>query len=328
MLLILANQRGLDVKELQRRWKLPTEVELDPATVPLPQWSTPAATLRGLSDELAEKLNDPSLGLTLAKLLARGSYGVAEFLIRSVPTLRMAFENVVRFSGLIAPDQTFAFVEEGDEAQVHNAPTLDKTGLGRHLNEYTTAIHADVIRSIAGACLVRAWFINPAPASTRGLVNALGTERLAFNQPTNGCAIERKSLELPVKNGDPALYGFLEEQALAALSARPKSDDLVDQLRAQIRDALKQGEPNVERLAIRMELSARTLQRRLSALGTSFQDVLDGVRFDLARAFLSDDRLDVSQVAYLLGYSELRAFDRAFKRWAGMAPGTFRSKSR
>ena len=119
---------------------------------------------------------------------------------------------------------------------------------------------------------------------------------------------------------------FLEEHTLAALASRPKSDDLIDRLRRLIREALEDGEPSIERLSLRLQMSARTLQRRLSELSTSFQDVLDGVRFDLARAFLREDRLDVSQVAYLLGYSELRAFDRAFKRWSGVTPGEYRSK--
>jgi AraC-like DNA-binding protein len=129
-----------------------------------------------------------------------------------------------------------------------------------------------------------------------------------------------------VRGGDPALYGFLEEHALEALASRPKTDDLIDKLRYLVRDALKQGEPNIERLATRMHMSGRTLQRRLADLKTSFQDVLDGVRFDLARAYLRDERLDISQVAYLLGYSELRAFDRAFRRWAGLAPRDWRTQ--
>lgn len=131
---------------------------------------------------------------------------------------------------------------------------------------------------------------------------------------------------MPVQGGDPALFSFLEEHAKAALASRPKTDDLIDKLRHDLREALKQGEPNVERLATRLSMSGRTLQRRLADLGTSFQDVLDQVRFDLARAWLQDARLDLSQVAYLLGYSELRAFDRAFRRWANMSPGEWRAR--
>ena len=107
--------------------------------------------------------------------------------------------------------------------------------------------------------------------------------------------------------------------------SRPRSDDLIEKLRHALREALKQGEPNVERLAKRLSLSGRTLQRRLGQLKTSFQEVLDHVRFDLARQYLKDARLDLTQIAYLLGYSELRAFDRAFRRWASKSPGDWRA---
>jgi AraC-like DNA-binding protein len=155
----------------------------------------------------------------------------------------------------------------------------------------------------------------------------LGTSQLTYDEATNGFAMDASLLDKPVNGGDPALYAFLEEHAQAALASRPRSDDLIDKLRHQLREAIKQGEPNVERLATRLNMSGRTLQRRLADLKTSFQEVLDLVRFDLARAYLKDVRLDVSQVAYLLGYSELRAFDRAFRRWASKSPTEWRSTS-
>lgn len=325
LMLFVAQQRGLDVRAIAARWKLPADLDL--TKVAKTELVTPASTLKGLSDELAQTLGDDSFGLTLAASIPRGAYGVAEFLLRSAPTMRLAFENLVRFNQLVTPNQTFSFVEAGDEAQLHNAPTVVSTSFGRHLNEYSTAVVAASARTMAGVPVIRVWFINPPPASTGRLAQEFGTTNLAFDQPTNGYAVDRKHLELPMKGGDAALFGFLEEHALAALASRPKTDDLIDRLRRLIREALQQGEPNIERLSMRLQMSGRTLQRRLSELSTSFQDVLDGVRFDLARAFLREDRLDVSQVAYLLGYSELRAFDRAFKRWSGVTPGEYRSKA-
>jgi len=67
-------------------------------------------------------------------------------------------------------------------------------------------------------------------------------------------------------------------------------------------------------------LSARTLQRRLAEQGTTFQEVVDEVRRELARKYLQDRALGVTEVAYLLGFSELSAFDRAHRRWTGKAP--------
>ncbi len=324
MMLRFAQDRGLDAKALAAKWKLPADVLSDPSKALKMEVTTLAELARGLANELSEQLKDPNLGLTLAASVPRGSYGVAEFLIRSAPTVRSACENLVRFNSLIAPTQTFALVLTGAEAQMHNSPTVAPTCLGRHLNEYTTRLTVDALQSMAEVPLTRVWFINAPPASTDGLAAAFKTTNFSFDQPTNGFAIALAELDRPVKTADAPLFGFLEEHALSALASRPRGDDLIDRLRQLIKEAVKQGEPNIERLSMRLQLSARTLQRRLADKGTSFQEVLDAARFDLARAFLREARLELTEIAYLLGYSELRAFDRAFKRWSGLTPGEYR----
>ncbi|MEW5742531.1 MAG: AraC family transcriptional regulator ligand-binding domain-containing protein [Myxococcota bacterium] len=319
-----AKERGLDVAPLVRRFSLDTGALED---APGKQYlTTPLSTPGALADELAKALNEPHLGLKVADAVPKGAYGVAEFLIRAVSTLREAFENTTRYNAILAPGQSFRFVEEGGEARLESWLTVQPGALGRHVDEYVVAKTVHTLRSLADVPVTRVFFTNPKPESTEALTAYFRTTRLDFEQPVCGFAVDAAALALPVKSGDAALFGFLEEHARAALASRPKTDDLVDKLRHAIREALKQGEPNVERLAARMSLSGRTLQRRLAELGTSFQDVLDQVRFDLARAWLSDARLDLSQVAYLLGYSELRAFDRAFRRWAGQSPGEWRSR--
>ncbi len=324
LLVAFARARGLDFKALTAKHKLPEDLELDkPRPIEL---TTPLSTMRALAEDIAAQLADEHLGLSLAAWLPRGAYGVVEFLIHSTPTMRGVFENVVRFSACLAPNQTFTF-HEGDEAEQHNHPTHQPAALGRHLNEYTTALLVQHYRAMSQLAEVkRVWFTSSAPRSLDTLRSHFGTSQLAFDQASNGFSIDKALLDRPARNGDPALYSFLEEHALQALASRPKTDDLIDKLRHLIRDALKQGEPNIERVATRLHMSGRTLQRRLANLKTSFQEVLDGVRFDLARNYLRDERLDISQVAYLLGYSELRAFDRAFRRWAGMAPREWRAQ--
>jgi AraC-like DNA-binding protein len=195
------------------------------------------------------------------------------------------------------------------------------------LNEYTTGILARTLVALAPSVkLTRVWFTSERVADASRLIATFGEVPFEFEQATSGYAVSEDVLGLPVEGGDLALNTFLEEQAVQALASRPKSDDLIDKLRHFIRDALGAGEPSIERLSVKLNMSGRTLQRRLSDLKTSFQEVLDDVRFDLARAYLRDVRLDVSQVAYLLGYSELRAFDRAFRRWANRSPSEWRSQ--
>jgi AraC-like DNA-binding protein len=260
--------------------------------------------------------------------MPKGAYGVAEFLVRAGPTMRDAFANFARFNAIISPSQTFRFEEDEREGRLHHVVSQRPGAIGRHLTEYSSAVMVKAYLSMVGGVKpTRAWFVHPRPAQLDldRLAAALGTTDLTFGESTSGFAVDAKVLGGPVIGGDAALYAFLEEHAVLALDSRPRSDDLVDKLRHFLKEALKQGEPNVERLATRLNMSGRTLQRRLSDLKTSFQEVLDLVRFDLARAYLKDVRLDVSQIAYLLGYSELRAFDRAFRRWADKSPTEWRS---
>jgi AraC-like DNA-binding protein len=325
IVLAFAQSRGLDPKALIAAHQLPAD--LDWRQAGKIELTLPANRLKALLDDVGEKLSLPHLGLELAKALPKGSYGVAEFLIRSVPTVRGLLENLVRFNSLLAPHQVFRFEETETEAQLHHGVPGSPDAMSVHHHEYTTLVLVTTfLGMVDGASINRVWFANPKLAEPGPLSAAFGTSALSFDAELNGFSFDRRLLDLPVKSGDPALFVFLEEHALAALASRPKSDDLVDRVRQSIRDALKGGEPHIERIATRLALSGRTLQRRLADVGTSFQSVLDDVRFDLARAYLKDARLDVTQVAYLLGYSELRAFDRAFKRWANVTPREWREQ--
>ena len=262
--------------------------------------------------------------------LPRGAYGVAEFLMRAGPTLRHSFENLSRFNAIIAPRPVLPLRGGSRRRPAATTGCPSAPGaIGRHLQEFSSAAIVKTFVLLGGTKPTRAWFTHPRPPNLDlGRLSAtLHTSQVSFDEPTGGFAFSAQILDGPVQGGDPALYAFLEEHALTALASRPRTDDLIDKVRHQIREALKQGEPNVERLATRLNMSGRTLQRRLSDLQTSFQEVLDLVRFDLARAYLKDVRLDVSQVAYLLGYSELRAFDRAFRRWADKSPTEWRSET-
>jgi AraC-like DNA-binding protein len=90
---------------------------------------------------------------------------------------------------------------------------------------------------------------------------------------------------------------------------------------------LRDGEPSIEHLAPRLGVSVRSLQRRLREAGTSYKQVLDQVRHDLALRYLTAGELSIGEVAFLLGFSEPSAFHRAFKRWTGSTPGEFRRQS-
>jgi AraC-like DNA-binding protein len=95
----------------------------------------------------------------------------------------------------------------------------------------------------------------------------------------------------------------------------------------QISQSLSQGIPTVSNIANYFGISGRTLQRRLSDRGYSFQSLVDESRRELAERLLKESEYPLAEVAFMTGFSEQSAFNRAFKRWAGQTPRSFRIKA-
>ena len=108
------------------------------------------------------------------------------------------------------------------------------------------------------------------------------------------------------------------------LPAESGDRQLDRQVVLQIADVLTDGIPSLAQVASDLGMSARTLQRRLSDQGLTFQALVDQARRETAERFLADTRYSSAEVAFLTGFSEQSAFTRAFKRWAGQTPGTYR----
>jgi AraC-like DNA-binding protein len=113
--------------------------------------------------------------------------------------------------------------------------------------------------------------------------------------------------------------------SLLTPASPPAPGLFVDSVRLEVERELAFGNPNVASIARKLGTSSRTLQRRLGETGLSFRDVVEEVREQLARAYLTDVALPMGEVAQRLGYAEVSAFLRAFKRWTGMTPGQLRA---
>ena len=130
---------------------------------------------------------------------------------------------------------------------------------------------------------------------------------------------------LPSVNADPYLNVLLEKYCNDALAKRRT---LAKSWRLSVENAiaplLPHGRADISSVAEQLGVSRRTLARRLAAEGLTFAGALDALRFDLAKRYLQEPRLPISQIAWLLGYGATSAFDHAFKRWSGQAPRKMR----
>jgi AraC-like DNA-binding protein len=147
-----------------------------------------------------------------------------------------------------------------------------------------------------------------------------------YHQRANKLTLASSDLERRFARADPDLLPHLLAHAAASIAAMPKPGANNDVHRAVIA-ALGAGDPTIERVASTLGLSPRSLQRRLQAEGRSFKEVVDDTRLDLAKRYLKDATLTLTETAFLLGYSDLSAFSRAFRRWTDISPLEFRSRA-
>jgi AraC-like DNA-binding protein len=169
-------------------------------------------------------------------------------------------------------------------------------------------------------------FAHRAPRDTREHQRFFAAP-LRFATGENALVLPAALLHLPCRRTDPSLLSLLAQYAADRLGG-PRMATFADRARAALSEELQAGNVTAQALAARLAVSVRTLHRSLAAEGTSYRRLLDQLRLDIAERHLLDDRMSVAEIAFLVGFSELSAFHRAFKRWTGRTPVTFRAESR
>jgi AraC-like DNA-binding protein len=321
LLLGYARGHGADVDELVRRFELPADAEVRP------EIDIEVGKLNALFDTLADATSDPFLGVHVAEGFRRGTYQLLEFCCRNAPDLRGAIKRVVRFSSLLNRAATFSFTETKEAGALEH----HHRGMGRHGNEFAIATLYLLGRGVSGRIWSpdAVWFAHERPRDIAPLTDLFGTERITFGRPSNGLALDARVLDAPLVAADQALLRVLDaEVERRAPPPESAADHLSSDVERAVEVALELGAPRIESVASALGTSVRTLQRRLGEEGVSFQAVVEQTRERLARSHAQNGKLTSAQIAFLLGYADVTSFLRAFKRWTGTTPQTYRGARR
>lgn len=195
---------------------------------------------------------------------------------------------------------------------------------GAELGALTEAILATWARSFrlylgAGWWPREVWFQHAAPRDTRPFDEAFRCP-VRFGKPETRMIAARDSLDQPLILANPHMRTYLEQSARVQLDRLPREDRLFARVRRLVVEELRGGDPSQNRIAARLAMSPRTLQRRLKEEGVAFNDLLDDLRRELCETYLKDRSLSGQEIAFLLGYTEPSGFYRAFRRWTGHTP--------
>lgn len=275
-----------------------------------------------------ERSGDPGLGLAVALAVPFGAYRVIDFLAASAATVGDALTRVARYFPLINSALAWA-IEAGPSsvaiALTHPAVTGE---LPRPYAEYAVAVTILHCRHASGFDwpLDEVAFAFAAPPSSADHVRAFGCP-VRFGASHSGFTMTRATWDHASRAPSSELLRTLEDHA-DRLIASLRADRVVSaQVSRLLAEELQGGDPTLPRVARKLAMSPRTLQRRLDLEGTSFVDVLDTTRRHFAQKYLEERSLALTEIAYLLGFSEQSAFTRAFHRWFGAAPSQVRGRA-
>jgi AraC-like DNA-binding protein len=277
---------------------------------------------------VSERAADVDFGLHAAESLPLGVYGVLEFATLSSPNIQGALERVARYYRLMGAMSEIALEVGRDAARVVLRPVVPiEPARLRHYHEYTITFLVSRGRMLGGDAVTpsEVRFMHPAPASTAEHARILRAP-VRFGHPANELVVPRAVLDIPLPSANAAASDALGRAGETMLAASPH--DMVALARAATRTALGAGDASLESVARSMRVGARTLQRRLGERGTSYARVLDEIRRETAQRWIEQGAMSFGEIAFGLGFSEPSAFHRAFKRWTGSTPRSYRAANR
>ena len=293
---------------------------IDTTQVNTPDGRIPVEQVCALWAEARRLSGDDAIALRASRLLPFGAHGVIDYMGITSHSAGDGLIRVSRYHCLLNGAVEFTLRPHAGRVHLELQSVADPNPLCDLYVEYLLANAVLRIRAMTGTSLIplEVNFAHHAPRSVAEY-HRLFQSPVLFNRPTNLIVFDKKGLFAPQPYADPLLCEALEQHARRRLDEQAEGDLLLA-LSRDIRESVRAGTPRIAAAARRMALSRRSLQRRLNDQGTTYREVLDRVRRDLALNFIQDQRRDAGEAAVLLGFSELSSFYRAFKRWTGKSP--------
>jgi AraC-like DNA-binding protein len=303
-----------------------TRLGFDPLLTDRIESMVPIRLLMRLLDHLAEVMGDDAVGLRIGLAAPIGAAGLFGYIAGSASSLREAIANWVRYHDIPTNAFTLRF-EETERAGLLRWDIPDCYGPRAQLVGVLIGYMVAHIRYMLAdpSASPRVSFSHGEPAAVATYETLLGSD-IAFDQPVDGLDLPRQWLDVVPQGSDPALLRLLEQAAERLRQGREAAADAVFLVTRHVMEGLDCGGPTIEAVAARMGMSVRSLQRLLEANGTSFRELSDKVRQEVALRYLRETERPISEIADLTGFCDHSAFSRAVRGWFEASPVEVRAR--
>ncbi len=269
--------------------------------------------------------DDPLFGLRFARTQDVEVYGCIAALCRSAPDMRAALTSFVDFIPVAhAPDAAMELVESGDQVELRWDVRSD-LGVNDQANFQALILNLKLLQMLAGPGFQPSHIHLAIDRRARDLpeIDQLTGHPVKLQSGHNAIGFPAKLLDLPLGSANRLIFRLLGGY-LGRLKILNRTNT-VERVQSYVRGALPAGHCSIERCADQMGISVRTLQVRLANHDVRYTELVEAQRETLARIYLRQTRMPLDEVAERLGYGEQTSFGRAFKRWTGVTPQSFRN---
>ncbi|MEO1134920.1 MAG: AraC family transcriptional regulator ligand-binding domain-containing protein [Cyanobacteria bacterium J06639_1] len=266
-----------------------------------------------------------ALPLRIGAAMRSDEYGAFGLAWKSAPTLRGSYLRSERYGQVLGTAETYS-LESTQDGLFFN---LEKAGDGRTgmllSNEASMAAVNQISAEVSTVKFtpLAVYFRHEPRGDTSVYESHFGCP-VRFKTGRDALLVNDALIDAPNKLGDETIAQFFDQHLESELANQTSDSGLEQQVRRAVASLLSEGVPSLSTIAAKLGIGARTLQRRLSDQGHSFQSLVDMARKDLAQRLLRETEYSLAEVAFLTGFAEQSGFTRAFKRWAGETPRSYR----
>ena len=290
---------------------LPAEADATTAT----QHMVAAAVFYDLLDRL-EVENDAEFPFRYARGAAVDDFGALGLALKTAATLQGTLDRLIRYYLLLTNTAHYEWKAHPDGAWfIFHRPMPERTAV-RIANECALAAVVSLLRQVSKTRVtpLAVSFTHPHPGSTAAHRRYFGGS-VSFEAERNAVLLSHELLETKSALGDEGLSRFLLTHLDSDLQKLQQGRSLETQIQQAVADTLSDGVPKISQIARRLNMSERTLHRRLAERDRSYQTLVDETRRNVAESLLQHTDYSLADVAFLSGFSEQSSFQRACKRW-------------
>lgn len=315
----LVELHGIDPQQFMRI------VGIDPVTIRDPKARIPSRIADLTFEKAAALIADPAFALRAAECWHPSNLGVLGYAWLSSGTLRTGLKRVERYSRILGSKATIRCTDETNGFRFSFDHGRGNAPIGPVMADYVLSLILGMCRVNYGDTLhlVVVNLRRPKPDDTKPYRDFFECE-IRFGANEDSLVLSSRSVDMPLPSGNHDL-AVTFDAILAGQMAALGEGDIATRCKQYLLNQLTSGEPSEQALADAVGMSLRTLQRKLGDLGTTYKRLLDETRYDLALQYLDDPQRSITEITFLLGFSEQSAFTRAFNRWSGKSPSIYRT---